>query len=97
MALRGEHVLTIVNLDNKNDVALFTWHAVVNDRDQADKILNKIKTMVNVEITLETYTTLGILRRKCTYENGVVKNGEMDGEIDSGVTDIDLLVVWSEA
>lgn len=96
LGLSGEQVLRITNLDNPNDVALFTWTAFVNDRIKTDQILNKIKSMTNVEINLETHAKMGILRRRCSYKNEIVKNLSFNQEDHTNVTDIDLIVNWSE-
>lgn len=96
LGLSGEHVLTIVNLDDSNDVALFTWTAIVNDREMMGKILDKIRYMINVKLTLETHTSRGILRRKCSYKDGIVNN-DVDEEFEEGVTEIDLMSGWNEA
>jgi hypothetical protein len=97
IGLCGDQVLMIVNLNDPNDIATFTWKAVVNDRDQTNRIVNKIKLMINVEITLETYTELGTLRRKCSYRNGLVTNDTPDVDNDPSVTAIDLMFEWGDA
>ena len=94
MGLSGDQVITINNLDN-NEMFVFPWKAIVNDRDMADKMLNKIKGMINLELTLETRTTAGTLFRSCTYMNGTVVNiRKNNGE--QGFVEMDLLHGWGD-